>query len=123
MQGKGITKTELGNLMGVKKQNVPLLLQTNNIEKLLEICKHLNVSLNDIIGEQKVVEEVKGCIVYKGIVHTINNRRIMGTEELSKRFSNTFFGFCSRSFDGCLWHPETGYCCCNELKIILFLNF
>ena len=74
MQGKGITKTELGNLMGVKKQNVPLLLQTNNIEKLLEICKHLNVSLNDIIGEQKVVEEVKGCIVYKGIVHTINSK-------------------------------------------------
>ena len=75
MQGKGITKTELGNLMGVKKQNVPWLLQTTDVEKLLRICEHLNVSLNDIIGEQKVVQDVKGCIVYKGIVHPINSKQ------------------------------------------------
>lgn len=39
-------------------------------------------------------------------------------QALFSRFSNTFSGFSSRSFDGCLRHPGTGYCCCNELKII-----
>ena len=72
MRHRGITKSELGERMGVKKQNVNVLLETNNIEKLLSIANHLGVSLNDLIEAEQSAPEVKGCVVYKGIVHPIN---------------------------------------------------
>lgn len=73
MRIKGITKTELAEKVGIKKQNVNILLDTSNIEKLIGIAKALGVSLNDIVGE--AAPEVKGCIVYQGIVHTINSKQ------------------------------------------------
>ena len=73
MRIKGITKSELGERMNVKKQNVNILLETSNIEKLIGISKALGVSLNDIVGES--APEVKGCIVYQGIVHPINSKQ------------------------------------------------
>lgn len=72
MRIKGISKSELGDMLNVKKQNVNNLLETNNIEKLLSIAKCLGVSLADIIGDEDSVPEVKGCIVFKGVVHPIN---------------------------------------------------
>ena len=69
---KGMTKSELGAKMGVKKQNVNVLLETSNIEKLIGIANALGVSLNDLVGMDEVAPEVKGCIVYKGVVHPIN---------------------------------------------------
>ena len=75
MRHRGITKSELGERMGVKKQNVNVLLETNNIEKLLSIAQVLGVSINDLIEAEKAAPEVKGCIVYKGVVHTINNKQ------------------------------------------------
>lgn len=73
MRIKGISKTELANRVDIKKQNVNILLETNNIEKLIGISKALGVSLNDIVGES--APEVKGCIVYQGIVHPINSKQ------------------------------------------------
>jgi transcriptional regulator with XRE-family HTH domain len=75
MRIKGISKSDLGDAMGVKKQNVNLLLETNNVEKLIGIAKVLGVSLNDIVGEYETEPEVKGCIVYKGVVHPINTKQ------------------------------------------------
>lgn len=75
MRHRGITKSELGERMGVKKQNVNALLETNNIEKLMSIAQHLGVSLNDLIEAEQAAPEVKGCIVYKGIVHTVNSKQ------------------------------------------------
>lgn len=75
MRHRGITKSELGERMGVKKQNVNALLETNNIEKLMSIAQCLGVSLNDLIEAEQAAPEVKGCIVYKGIVHTVNNKQ------------------------------------------------
>ena len=74
MRLKGITKSELGVKMGVKKQNVNLLLETNNVEKLIGIADALGVSLNDLVGMDQTAPEVKGCIVYKGVVHPINSK-------------------------------------------------
>ncbi len=74
MRTKGITKSELGRMMDVQKQNVDALIKTNSIEKLIGIAKNLGVSLNDIIQEEPLPEEVKGCIIYKGIVHPINSK-------------------------------------------------
>lgn len=75
MRLKGITKSELGERMGVKKQNVNVLLETNNVEKLIGIANTLGVSLNSLLGIDETAPEVKGCIVYKGVVHPINNRQ------------------------------------------------
>jgi len=75
MRTKGLSKSDLGDSMGVKKQNVNLLLETNNVEKLIGIAKVLGVSLNDIVGEYDAEPEVKGCIVYKGVVHPINTKQ------------------------------------------------
>lgn len=75
MRHRGITKSELGERMGVKKQNVNVLLETNNIEKLLSIAQVLGVSINDLIEAEQAAPEVKGCIVYKGVVHPINNKQ------------------------------------------------
>ena len=72
MRLKGITKSELGERMGVKKQNVNVLLETNNVEKLIGIAKTLGVSLNSLLGIDETTPEVKGCIVYKGVVHPVN---------------------------------------------------
>ena len=74
MRVKGVTKSALGEQMGVKKQNVNALLETNNIEKLLLIAKVLGVTLNDLVETQEATPEVKGCIVYKGVVHPINSK-------------------------------------------------
>ena len=75
MRLKGITKSELGERMGVKKQNVNVLLETNNVEKLIGIANTLGVSLNSLLGIDESAPEVKGCIVYKGVVHPINNKQ------------------------------------------------
>ena len=75
MRVRGISKSDLADAMGIKKQNVNLLLKTNNVEKLIGVSKVLKVSLNDIIGEYKTEPDVKGCIVYQGVVHPINSRK------------------------------------------------
>ena len=39
LQEKGITKTEFARIMGIQKQNVHSLLETNNIRKIEEIAE------------------------------------------------------------------------------------
>lgn len=73
MRIKGINKKELADAAGIAKQNVRLLLETNNIQKLLTISNILGVSLYDIIGEEES-DSVKGCIVYSGTIYLINNK-------------------------------------------------
>ena len=76
MRIKGISKKDLADATGVAKQNVHLLMETNNIQKLISLSKTLGVSLYDIVGEEEQSEpDVKGCIVYKGAVHTINSKQ------------------------------------------------
>ena len=75
MRLKGITKSELGERMGVKKQNVNVLLETNNVEKLIGIANTLGVSLNSLLVIDEAAPEVKGCIVYKGVVHPVNSKQ------------------------------------------------
>lgn len=72
MRLKEITKSDLGKRLKVKRQNVNVLLETKNVEKLIGIANALGVSLNSILGIDDAASEVKGCIVYKGAVHPIN---------------------------------------------------
>ena len=72
MRVKGLSKSELGVAIGVQKQNVNSLLETNNVDKLISIARLLGVTLNDIVGVDVNESDVKGCIVYRGAVHIIN---------------------------------------------------
>lgn len=74
MNSIGLSKSGLATKMGIQKQNVNVLLQTNNIDKLLSIAKILGVSINQIVGEDEASEDVKGCIIYRGVNHLINSK-------------------------------------------------
>ena len=48
---KGISKTEFARLMGIQKQNVNALLETNNIRKIEEIADKLGVKFSDLVTD------------------------------------------------------------------------
>ena len=50
---KGISKTRFAEMMGVQKQNVNLLLSTNNIQKLEQIAEALGVEFSDLFVSDK----------------------------------------------------------------------
>ena len=72
---KGISKTRFAEMMGVQKQNVNLLLNTNNIQKLEQIADALGVEFEDLIVNNKPVEEsVNGFVEYRGEVFRIKSK-------------------------------------------------
>ena len=74
LQEKGISKTEFADLMGIKKQNVNVLLETNNLKKLDEIATALGVELTDLWKGKNVSESsVNGFIEINGEVFTIKS--------------------------------------------------
>ena len=74
LQERGLSKTEFAEMMGVKKQNVNLLLETNNIRKLEEIASVLNVSLTGLWQDETEVQpHINGFIEYGGEVYTIKS--------------------------------------------------
>lgn len=74
LQEKGISKTEFAEMMGIKKQNVNVLLETNNIKKLDEIAIALGVELTDLWKGKNVSETaINGFIEINGEVFTIKS--------------------------------------------------
>lgn len=74
LQEKGISKTEFADMMGIKKQNVNVLLETNNIKKLDEIANVLGVELTDLWKDKNVLEpSVNGFVEINGEVFTIKS--------------------------------------------------
>lgn len=72
---KGISKSEFANMMGIKKQNVNSLLNTNNINKLEEIAQALDVDITELWeANNKVNDNINGFIEHNGIVYSIKNR-------------------------------------------------
>lgn len=81
---KGISKTRFAEMMGVQKQNVNLLLSTNNIQKLEQIAEVLGVEFSDLFVNDKPVEEsVNGFVEYRGEVFRIKSKTDL--EELLKK--------------------------------------
>ena len=81
---KGISKTKFAEMMGVQKQNVNLLLSTNNIQKLEQIAEALGVEFTDLFVNDKPVEEaVNGFVEYQGEVFRIKSKTDL--EELLKK--------------------------------------
>ena len=74
LQEKGISKTEFAEMMGIKKQNVNVLLETNNIKKLDEIANALGVELTDLWKVKNNSEpSINGFIEVNGQVFTIKS--------------------------------------------------
>ena len=72
---RNISKTQFAEMMGVKKQNVNLLIETNNIQKLEQIAEVLGVNFSDlIIDDNQPQDELNGFVEYKGIVHRIRTK-------------------------------------------------
>ena len=81
---KGISKTRFAEMMGVQKQNVNLLLNTNNIQKLEQIAEALGVEFSELFVNNKPVEEaVNGFVEYRGEVFRIKSKTDL--EELLKK--------------------------------------
>ena len=81
---KGISKTRFAEMMGIQKQNVNLLLNTNNIQKLEQIAEVLGVEFSELFVNDKPVEEaVNGFVEFRGEVFRIKSKTDL--EELLKK--------------------------------------
>ncbi len=75
LQEKGISKTEFAEMMGIKKQNVNVLLETNNIKKLDEIATVLDVELSELWkGNNASVMSINGFVEYGDVVYSIKTK-------------------------------------------------
>ena len=73
---KGISKTEFAKLMGIQKQNVNALLETNNIRKIEEIAEKLGIKFSDLIddGNTDPQPEVTGFVEVRSEVFRIRSK-------------------------------------------------
>lgn len=75
LRERGITKTQFAEMMGVAKQNVNLLLNTNNTQKLEKIAEVLGVEFTDLfVLNNKPQDELNGFVEYKGEVYRIKTK-------------------------------------------------
>lgn len=75
LRERGITKTQFAEMMGVAKQNVNLLLNTNNTQKLEKIAEVLGMEFTDLfVLNNKPQEELNGFIEYKGEIYRIKTK-------------------------------------------------
>lgn len=72
---RNISKTQFADMMGVKKQNVNFLIETNNIQKLEQIAEVLGVQFSDlIVNDKQYQNELNGFVEYKGEIHKITTK-------------------------------------------------
>ena len=73
LKERGISKTEFAAMMGIKKQNVNVLLETNNIQKLDEIATALGVDITDLWKDNVSEPSINGFIEINGELFTIKS--------------------------------------------------
>ena len=72
LKERGISKTQFADMMGVAKQNVNLLLNTTNTQKMEKIAEVLAVKFTDLfVADDQPQEELNGFVEYKGEIHRI----------------------------------------------------
>ena len=75
LKERGITKTQFADMMGVAKQNVNLLLNTNNTQKMEKIAEVLEVKCTDLfVADDQPQDELNGFVEYKGEIHRIKTK-------------------------------------------------
>ena len=72
---KGISKTEFARLMGIQKQNVNALLETNNIRKIEEIAEKLGLKFSNLVTDTESDPQptVSGYIELAGAIIKISS--------------------------------------------------
>ena len=87
LKEKGITKTQFADMMGVAKQNVNLLLNTNNTQKMEKIAEVLGIKFTDLfVADDQPQDELNGFVEYKGEVYRIKTKTDL--EDLLKQIKN-----------------------------------
>lgn len=72
LKERGISKTQFADMMGVAKQNVNLLLNTTNTQKMEKIAEVLGVKFTDLfMTDDQPQDELNGFVEYKGEIHRI----------------------------------------------------
>ena len=72
LKERGISKTQFADMMGVAKQNVSLLLNTTNPQKMEKIAEVLAVKFTDLfVTDDQPQDELNGFVEYKGEIHRI----------------------------------------------------
>ena len=75
LRERGITKTQFAEMMGVAKQNVNLLLNTNNTHKMEKFAEVLGVKFTDLfVADDQLQDELNGFVEYKGEIHRIKTK-------------------------------------------------
>ena len=87
LKEKGITKTQFADMMGVAKQNVNLLLNTNNTQKMEKIAEVLGIKFTDLfVADNQPQDKLNGFVEYKGEVYRIKTKTDL--EDLLKQIKN-----------------------------------
>lgn len=76
LHDKKITKTAFADMLGIKKQNVNMLLETRNIDKIQEIADALEVDFMDLLAvknEEDTTPIINGYIEYNNQIHAIKS--------------------------------------------------
>ena len=75
LQEKGVTKTEFARIMGIQKQNVNSLLETNNIRKIEEIADKLGTKFSDLVTDTDAEPQpvISGYIEFAGEIMKIRS--------------------------------------------------
>ena len=75
LKERGISKTQFADMMGVAKQNVNLLLNTTNTQKMEKMAEALEVKFTDLfVADDQPQEELNGFVEYKGEIHRIKTK-------------------------------------------------
>lgn len=76
LKERGISKTQFADMMGVAKQNVNLLLNTTNTQKMEKIAEVLGLQFTDLfMVNDQPQEELNGFVEYKGEVYRIKKKK------------------------------------------------
>ena len=89
LKERGISKTQFAEMMGVAKQNVNLLLNTNNIKKVEEIANKLGVKFSDLIvdTDNNPQQQIIGYIEFAGEIIKIST--VSDIEQVLEKIKST----------------------------------
>lgn len=89
LRERGISKTQFAEMMGVAKQNVNLLLNTNNIKKVEEIANKLGVKFSDLVvdTDNNPQQQVTGYIEFAGEIIKIST--VSDIEQVLEKIKST----------------------------------
>ena len=80
LRERGITKAQFAEMMGVAKQNVNLLLNTNNTQKMEKNAEVLGVKFTDLLViDDQPQDELNGFVEYKGEIYRIKTKADLET--------------------------------------------